>query len=85
MTVMEKLINLSFPLIPLNKQNKPGDPAIDCQNKVRKITLFLLIYLNLSLWRYPGITYAHHSSRPREIILFMYIVMIEIISINLQV
>ena len=47
MTVMEKLRNLSFPLIPLNKQNKPGDPAIDCQNKVCKITLFLLIYLNL--------------------------------------
>ena len=83
MTVMEKLINLSFPLIPLNKQNKRGDPAIDCQNKVRKITLFLLIYLNLSLWRYPGITYAHHSSR--EIVLFMYIVIIEIISSNLQV
>ena len=47
MTVMKKLINLSFPLIQLNKQNKPGDPAIVCRNKVRKITLFLLIYLNL--------------------------------------
>ena len=47
MTVLKKLINLSIPLIQLNKQNKPGDPAIDCQNKVRKITLFLLIYLNL--------------------------------------